>query len=189
MVFIILKKAAFTKFLQMIVYMFQNLKSILPLVCLAKLRLSSHFSIIWETFPPNTDITLVDSQMTPWQTSRSSFLSNNLVPGGVLMLKLEIGLISSPVHTVLPSWSVSFNMRGADVDSSFALGADTFLIFWICTTIGFSRVEGSFVNSSGNAASPMSLKSYCNNKNLLNQLLTSKMAQITNICQWLYTHV
>lgn len=108
---------------------FLNLLTILPLVCLAKLRFNSHFSIIWDTFPPNTEITSEVSQMIPWQTSRSSFLSNNLVPGGVLMLKLEIGVISSPVHTDLPSCNVSFNMRGADVDSSFALGADTFLIF------------------------------------------------------------
>lgn len=132
----------------------------LPLVCLAKLLFNSHFSIICDTLPPNTVITFGTSQITPWHTSSPSLLNNSFVPGGVLILKKDIGLVSRPVHIDLPSCKVSFSIRGADDDSSLALGADTFLIFWIWTTTGLSNFEGSLVKSSGSAASPISLKSY-----------------------------
>lgn len=134
-------------------------------MCLARLRFNSHFSIIWDTLPPSTVITLGVSQMTPWQTSSPSWLSMSLVPGGVLILRLGIELISNPVQVDFPSWSVNFNIRGAWLFSSLALGADTFRIFWIWTIIGFSSFEGSLVKSSGNEESPISLKSNWKTKN------------------------
>lgn len=105
------------------------IQSYLPLVCLARLRFSSHFSIIWATLPPSTVMTLGLSHMTPWHTSRPSLFSSTLVPGGVFILRLETGLISNAVHEVFPSLRVNFNILGADVDSSLALGADTLRIF------------------------------------------------------------
>lgn len=131
-----------------------------PLVCLARLRTSSHFSIMCVTFPPSTVTIAGVNQMTPWHTSNPSFFRSSLVPGGVLILILGIGLVSKPVHELLPSFRINFNIRGAWFDSSFAFGADTFRIFWIWTIIGFSNFDGSLVNSSGKAASPTSRKSY-----------------------------
>lgn len=134
-------------------------------MCLARLRFSSHFSIIWDTLPPKIVTTLGVNQSIPWQASSPSLLNSSLVPGGVLILMYVIGLVSKAVQVDFPSCIVSFSIRGACAESSLAFGADTFLIFWIWTTMGRSRVDGSLVKSSGKAPSPISLKSYWKNSN------------------------
>lgn len=94
---------------------------------------SSHFSYNVGTLPPKYETFAGCSNKYPELIL--AFLSKIFEPAGVLSTLSELTEeISIAWQKLWPSVSVSFSIRGAACESSFAFGADTLRTFWTCNT-------------------------------------------------------